>query len=602
MSLRASLFLLAGAPSLFAQQPVTRAQAVAAALARGTRAAFGRADSAAAAGALHGARLYPNPLLSATYTKDVPHYHLIADLPLDLPWIRAARIGAAASARDAVRYDVAFERAAIVFDVDTAYTRALAARAHAQLSRRNAVAADSLHQMAQLRREVGDVSELDVNLAAVNAGQLENAAADDSLAAIEALVALQLAMGLPGDAVTIALVDSLASPSGTVPAAPEVPLPVAAAAARSRKRPRRATGRGRLWIWCSGRRERSWPARGAASPWRWRASSAAAGCSRAPTASPPCRCKHTPKAPSRSRRCSKRSATGARRWVATSTTSLPPTTPPRPCDSSRPLVASHEARLGGAARARGLGPCLPRPRLGRRVRLRGRQRCRANRPRDGTAVRARRTRHRHGHAAAGTLRRARRTRPAARRPHFRRRRPAGQRGRFARRVRACALRRRRPERRHGARGRAAQLCSRRATRAGGDPAAKGCRPGRLRAGAGASDRDHRAPQPAARHAARPPGGGGHPHDRRARRLRRRQPAARPDRGSRGARHRLQRVAHRGCPAAVGRLRGAENRRHSAWRLARIGCRDRCRRGSRFGLARRRGPHPRAASRAGPADR
>src|SRR6266566_3314309 len=175
MSLRASLFLLAGAPSLFAQQPVTRAQAVAAALARGTRAAFGRADSAAAAGALHGARLYPNPLLSATYTKDVPHYHVIADLPLDLPWIRAARIGAAASARDAVRYDVAFERAAIVFDVDTAYTRALAARAHAQL-----------------------------------------------------------AMGLPGDAVTIALVDSLAPPSGAVPAAPEVPLPVAAAAASVR--------------------------------------------------------------------------------------------------------------------------------------------------------------------------------------------------------------------------------------------------------------------------------------------------------------------------------------------------------------------------------
>jgi cobalt-zinc-cadmium efflux system outer membrane protein len=236
MVLRASLFLLAAAPPLCAQQPVTRAQAVAAALARGTRAAWGRADSAAAAGALHGARLYPNPLLSATYTKDVPHYHVIADLPLDLPWIRAARVGAAASARDAVRYDVAFERAAIGFDVDTAYTRALAARAHAQLSHRNAVAADSLHKMAQLRREVGDVSELDVNLAAVNAGQLENVAADDSLAAVEALVALQLAMGLPGDAVTIALVDSLAPPppSGTVPAAPEVPLPVAAAAASVR--------------------------------------------------------------------------------------------------------------------------------------------------------------------------------------------------------------------------------------------------------------------------------------------------------------------------------------------------------------------------------
>src|SRR5438128_2031397 len=96
---------------VFPQQPVTRADAVAAALARGARAAFGRADTAAAAAVLHGARLYPNPALAATYTKDVPHYHVIADLPLDLPWLRSARIGAAASARDAARYGFAFERA-----------------------------------------------------------------------------------------------------------------------------------------------------------------------------------------------------------------------------------------------------------------------------------------------------------------------------------------------------------------------------------------------------------------------------------------------------------------------------------------------------------
>ena len=121
--------------SLCAQQPVTRAQAVAAALARGARAAFGRADTAVAGGALHAARLYPNPSASASYSKDVPHYHVVADLPLDLPWIRSARIGGAASARDAARYGFAFERAAIRFDVDTTYTRALAALARARLSR-----------------------------------------------------------------------------------------------------------------------------------------------------------------------------------------------------------------------------------------------------------------------------------------------------------------------------------------------------------------------------------------------------------------------------------------------------------------------------------
>src|SRR5206468_11615595 len=60
-------------------------------------------------------------------------------------------------------------------------------------SHRNARDADSLLAMARLRREVGDASELDVRLAAVNAGQLENVASDDSLSSIAALVALQLA-------------------------------------------------------------------------------------------------------------------------------------------------------------------------------------------------------------------------------------------------------------------------------------------------------------------------------------------------------------------------------------------------------------------------
>src|SRR5207237_2248215 len=215
MALRASLPLCvalcgaAGAPPLLAQRAVTRAQAVEAALARGARAAFGRADTALTAGVLRAARAFPNPSLAATYTKDVPHYHYIADLALALPWLRSARIGAAASARDAARYGFAFERAALRFDVDTAYTRALAAAAHARLSRRTASDADSLLRMARLRREVGDVSELDVRLAEVNAGQLENVAVDDSLAALDALLGVQLAMGLPADVPTITLSDSL---------------------------------------------------------------------------------------------------------------------------------------------------------------------------------------------------------------------------------------------------------------------------------------------------------------------------------------------------------------------------------------------------------
>ena len=235
---------MAAGPPLRAQQPVqpvTRAQAVAAALTRGAPAAFGRADTAAAAGALRAARLYPNPSVAASYTKDLPHYHVLADLALDLPWLRAARVGAAASARDAARYGFAFGRAAIRFDVDTTYTRALAALAHARLSRRTASDADSLLRMAQLRREVGDASELDVRLAEVNAGQLANIAADDALAAVDALLAVQLAMGLPAETPTIALADSLMPPTDSTPAPAAEPLRVAAAAASLRSSERALT-------------------------------------------------------------------------------------------------------------------------------------------------------------------------------------------------------------------------------------------------------------------------------------------------------------------------------------------------------------------------
>jgi cobalt-zinc-cadmium efflux system outer membrane protein len=236
-----TLCWVAGASALAAQQPVTRADAIVAALSRGARAAFGRADTAAAAATLHAARLYPNPSLAATYTKDTPHYHVIADVPLDLPWLRGARIGAAAAARDAARYGFAFERAAIRFDVDTAYTHAVAARAHARLSRRTALDADSLLRMAQLRHQVGDVGELDVRLAEVNAGLLENVAAEDSLTALDALVQVQLAMGLPGDQLAIVLVDSLVAPDDTTPGFAREPLPVAAAAADLRAQERTLT-------------------------------------------------------------------------------------------------------------------------------------------------------------------------------------------------------------------------------------------------------------------------------------------------------------------------------------------------------------------------
>lgn len=231
------------AMTILAQQPVTRADAVAAALARGARVALGRADTTAALGVARTARAFPNPAVTGSYTKDTPNYHVLGDLPLDLPWLRAPRVGAADAARDAARYQFIYDRAGILFDVDTTYTRALAAAQHARLSRRTADDADSLLKIARLRRDVGDESELDVRLAAVNAGQLQNTAIEDSLAALGTLLSLQLQMGLNGDAPAIALVDSLSAPkdstTGTTRSGEY--LPVAAATARLRSAERTLT-------------------------------------------------------------------------------------------------------------------------------------------------------------------------------------------------------------------------------------------------------------------------------------------------------------------------------------------------------------------------
>ena len=164
--------LVALRPAVVAQTPraVSRADAVALAVARGPRAAVARADSLAASGDLAAARAFANPAFSATYTKSVPRYHYIFDIPIDWPWMRAPRVGAARAGFDAEGARVAFEVAAARFDADTAYTVALAARAHARLSRRTAADADSLLRVARLRRDAGDASEMDTRLAEINAG------------------------------------------------------------------------------------------------------------------------------------------------------------------------------------------------------------------------------------------------------------------------------------------------------------------------------------------------------------------------------------------------------------------------------------------------
>lgn len=213
-----------------AQEPVTRQQAVEAAVARSARSAVARADTLVGFAQLLTARQWENPGLALTYSKSTPRYHEILDLPLDLTGVRSARIRSAEASRLASQYRFRFERAAAALDADTAYTRALASLEHLRLARRNARDADSLRRMSIVRRDAGDASELDVLLASVNAGQAANQAATDSLIYVSTLFDLQAVMGLDTDRLAVTPVDSLTLPaSAPAGVAPTRALPIAAA-------------------------------------------------------------------------------------------------------------------------------------------------------------------------------------------------------------------------------------------------------------------------------------------------------------------------------------------------------------------------------------
>lgn len=228
---------------------LSRAQAIEAALTRGAQLGVARADTTAAFAQLISASARANPALSASYTKDVPQYHVTADLPLDVAGVRRARVRAAQVGRDAAFYRLLSARASVELDADTLYTRALAARARVALSQRNWRSADSLRLIAMARRDAGDASDLDVELATVYATQQANTTSTDTLEFVSTLLDLQSVIGLATDDVHVALTDSL----GQLPTDSPMPnalvtLPVAAAQA-SLESARLATLAERRAIW-----------------------------------------------------------------------------------------------------------------------------------------------------------------------------------------------------------------------------------------------------------------------------------------------------------------------------------------------------------------
>ncbi len=195
-------------------QAVSRAYVIETVLARGPRSAIARADSASAGARVALSRQFSNPSFAAGYTQSLPRQHVSMDIPFEFPWIRGAGVRSATAGLAAAQQRYRFERALIAFAADTLYTRALAQAQQSAISRRTTGDADSLVVLARLRRDAGEGSELDVQVAMVNAGALANQSARDSLNAVLALLSLQQLIGLGPDSVSIVLSDSLLAVGG----------------------------------------------------------------------------------------------------------------------------------------------------------------------------------------------------------------------------------------------------------------------------------------------------------------------------------------------------------------------------------------------------
>ncbi len=209
VALTIALTRSASAQGALTRTALTRSAAITSALRNSPQAALAAADTASAFANIVLAHQWDNPTLNASVSMSVPTQHYSLDIPLDAPWIRTPRIAAADAARSAAQLRFAFATRAVTLDADTAYTQAQLSTARARLSQRTSRDADSLLVLARIRREAGDASELDVELATVFAGQAQNTAGADSITAQSALLRLQTLIGLSADSAAISVVDSL---------------------------------------------------------------------------------------------------------------------------------------------------------------------------------------------------------------------------------------------------------------------------------------------------------------------------------------------------------------------------------------------------------
>jgi signal transduction histidine kinase/outer membrane protein TolC len=202
--------LTAGPRAAAAQEVLTLTQALARAEATDPGLAAATSDSLAAAAGLSVARAFPNPALALSYTRDVPTYHLEAELPVDYPWLRSPRIRSARALAAAGSMGVGVARAQLRWRVEVTYGRAAGALELLRLSEQAVADGREMLRIAEAQEASGDASVLDVALARVALGELNGALLADSLAALDAVMSLQALLGMGQERVLVAPSDALA--------------------------------------------------------------------------------------------------------------------------------------------------------------------------------------------------------------------------------------------------------------------------------------------------------------------------------------------------------------------------------------------------------
>jgi outer membrane protein, heavy metal efflux system len=176
------LSLLLLPPPAAAQQALDLKTALAAAQSGNLELRAARQQRAIALGGITTARQVPNPTLGFTASRDTPHEGLTVDLPIELGGKRSKRIAVAQEEQKTIEVDIGVLERQVRRRTREAFFRSLVARAQSEQAKTALDLANRTREIAQSRFDAGDVAQLDVLQADVEAAR----AAADHQATVQA--------------------------------------------------------------------------------------------------------------------------------------------------------------------------------------------------------------------------------------------------------------------------------------------------------------------------------------------------------------------------------------------------------------------------------